>query len=103
MERDNFLSRLIAWRPLLVRWGIYLGLGLAILCAALAGFAFVIGSAAAASPFVVLGFGLAVGWGVTWVVYLFSVSRPLAQLAETTQDLAGTDAAARPTIPASAL
>jgi methyl-accepting chemotaxis protein len=94
MESDNLLSRLIAWRSLLTRWGIYLGLGLAILCAALAGFAFVIGSAAAASPFVVLGFGLAVGWGVTWVVYLFSVSRPLARLAETTQDLAGTDAAA---------
>jgi methyl-accepting chemotaxis protein len=94
MESDNFVSRLIAWRHLLVRWGIYLGLGLALVCAALAGLAFVIGSAAAATPFVVLGFGLAVGWGVTWVVYVFSVARPLAQLAAATEDLAGTDAAA---------
>jgi len=94
MEGDNLVSRLTAWRPLFVRWGIYLGLGLALICAALAGLAFVVGPAAAATPFVVLGVGLAVGWGVTWLVYLFSVSRPLARLAEATEELAGTDAAA---------
>jgi methyl-accepting chemotaxis protein len=94
MEGDNLVSRLIAWRSLFVRWGIYLALGLALICAALAGLALIVGSAAAASPFVTLGFGLAVGWGVTWVVYLFSVSRPLARLAEATEELAGTDAAA---------
>jgi methyl-accepting chemotaxis protein len=94
MEGDNLVSRLIAWRPLFVRWGIYLGLALALVCVALAGIAFVVGSAATASPVVVLALGLAVGWAVTWVVYLFSVSRPLARLAEATEEIAGTDAAA---------
>jgi methyl-accepting chemotaxis protein len=94
MQSSIVPSRLITWRRLLVRWGIYLGLGLALLCAAVAGLALVVGSGAAASPLVVLGFGLAIGWGVTWVVYVFSVSRPLAQLAEITEALAGTDAAA---------
>ncbi|MGA3056410.1 MAG: hypothetical protein ABSE70_00005, partial [Candidatus Limnocylindrales bacterium] len=92
MQSDSVVSRLIAWRPLLVRWGIYVGLGLALLCVALGGLAFVMGSAPAAGV-VILGFGMAIGWGVTWVIYVFSVSRPLAQLAEATEDLAGTDAA----------
>jgi uncharacterized membrane protein YjjB (DUF3815 family) len=81
MQSSIVPSRLITWRRLLLRWGIYLGLGLALLCAAVAGLALVVGSGAAASPLVVLAFGLAIGWGVTWVVYVFSVSRPLASSA----------------------
>jgi methyl-accepting chemotaxis protein len=94
MQSDNVVSRLIAWRPLVVRWGIHVGLGLALLCVALGGLAFVTGSAPAAGPVVILGMGMAIGWGVTWVVYVFSVSRPLARLAGVTEALAGTDAAA---------
>ncbi len=92
MESSD-LSRATAWRPMRARWGIYSGLALALLCAAIGGLAFIAGRATADSPVVVLGIGLGVGWGVTWAVYVISVSRPLAQLAQVTEALAGTDAA----------
>jgi methyl-accepting chemotaxis protein len=81
-------------RPLLVRWGIHAGLGLALLCVAVSCVAFVAGWGEAAHAMIHLGVGLAIGWTATWAVYEFTVSRPLARLARATETLAGTDAAA---------
>ncbi len=94
MESSNDLARVTVWRPLRARWGIYFGLGLAVVCAAVSGVALLVGWAVADSPVVVLSIGLAVGWGVTWAIYVITVSRPLARLAQATEALAGTDAAA---------
>jgi methyl-accepting chemotaxis protein len=94
MENSNDLARATVWRPLRARWGIYFGLGLAIACAAASGIALIVGWAVADSPVVVLSIGLAIGWGVTWAIYVITVSRPLARLAQATEALAGTDAAA---------
>jgi methyl-accepting chemotaxis protein len=94
MESGKVLSRLTAWRPLLVRWGIHVGLGLALLCAAVSCLAFVAGWGEPATATIHLGVGLAIGWAVTWAVYVFTVARPLAHLARATEALAGTDAAA---------
>jgi methyl-accepting chemotaxis protein len=94
MQSSSILSRLIARKPALVRWGVFVGLGLAVVCAAVGGLAFAVGSSWAGSSVAILGIGIAVGWGVTFAIYLFTVSRPLAQLAQATEALAGTDAAA---------
>ncbi|MGZ6274384.1 MAG: HAMP domain-containing protein, partial [Candidatus Limnocylindrales bacterium] len=94
MESSNDLARVTVWRPLRARWGIYFGLGLAVVCAAVSGVALLLGWAVADSPVVVLSIGLSIGWGVTWAVYVITVARPLARLAEATEALAGTDAAA---------
>jgi methyl-accepting chemotaxis protein len=94
MESDKIPSRLAAWRPLLVRWGIHAGLGLAALSFAVSGLAFVAGWGEAAHAMLHLAVGLAVGWAVTWAIYVFTVARPLASLTQATEDLAGMDAAA---------
>jgi methyl-accepting chemotaxis protein len=94
MQSGKVPSRLTAWRPPLVRWGIHAGLGLALLCAAVSCLAFVAGWGEAAHAMLHLGVGLAIGWAVTWAVYVSIVSRPLARLARATETLAGTDAAA---------
>jgi methyl-accepting chemotaxis protein len=93
MLNSNLLSRLIARRAL-VAWGIFAGLGLSLLCAAVGGVAAVAGFATVGSLVAILGMGVAVGWSVTWAIYLVTVSRPLAELARATEALAGTDAAA---------
>ncbi len=92
--QSSILSQLIARKPALVRWGIFVGLGLAVVCAAVGGLTFAVGSSWAGSSVAILGMGIGVGWGVTFAIYLFTVSRPLAQLAQATEALAGTDAAA---------
>jgi methyl-accepting chemotaxis protein len=94
MQSGTIQSRLSALRPLLVRWGIHAGLGLALLCVAVSCVAFVAGWGEAAHAMIHLGVGLAIGWTATWAVYEFTVSRPLARLARATETLAGTDAAA---------
>ena len=94
MQIDRVRSRLAARRPLLVRCGIFAGLGLAILCAALGCFALYAGSPSAGSSFFIVAGGIAVGWALTWAMYLFTVSRPLARLAQATEALAATDAGA---------
>ena len=76
-----------------VQRGVFGGLALALCSIVAGGVAFATGSTTVGYAAMTLGFGLAGGWGVTWVVYQFSVSRPLAQLAGDIEALAGTDAA----------
>ena len=93
MERSKAPSRLLAWRALIVRHGVFAGLAVAVAllvmgCLALA-------SGATVGPLALtLGFGAAMGWAATWVVYRFTVARPLARLTEATITLAETDTAA---------
>ncbi len=94
MQSSRVLLQLTARRPQLARRGIFAGLGLALLCGAIGGFALFAGSTSVGGSFALVGLGIGLGWAMTWAMYLITVSRPLARLAEATETLAGTDAAA---------
>jgi methyl-accepting chemotaxis protein len=68
----------------LIRGGVYVGLVPAPLCL-LAGIVLLATGASAVGAIVaVLGFGVAVGWVVTWAMYVLTVKRPLSHLVGTT-------------------
>ena len=93
MQPSNALSRLLAWRVLLVRRGVYAGLGLAV--AFLAAGSMALASGATLGPMLAtLGVGMTIGWGITWAIYMLTVARPLARLTRATIALAETDTAA---------
>ena len=93
MQPSNALSRLLAWRVLLVRRGVYAGLGLAV--AFLAAGSVALASGATLGPMLAtLGVGMTIGWGITWAIYMLTVARPLARLTRATIALAETDTAA---------
>ncbi len=88
MQRNP--SRVVALRLELVRRGVFAGLGLALACVAAGGLAIAAGAAMGPAT-VTLGLGMAIGWGITWAIYVITVARPLARLTQTTTILAEMD------------
>jgi hypothetical protein len=94
MQSNDAPTPLLVLRRVVVRRGVFAGLGLALASTAIGGIAFASGNAAMGYAAVTLGFGMAMGWGVTWAIYVFTVARPLARLTKATVALAETDTAA---------
>jgi methyl-accepting chemotaxis protein len=94
MQLNESPSRLLALRLGIIRRGVFIGLALALACLVVGGLAFASGAAAVGYAGVVLGFGMALGWGVTWTVYVLTVSRPLNYLMESAIAPAQADASA---------
>jgi methyl-accepting chemotaxis protein len=79
MSSRNARSTIAGLRLAVVRHGVFAAFGLAIACVAVGTFA--LGSHLTSGPeLLILGLGMAIGWGVTWVIYLVTVSRPLARI-----------------------
>ena len=78
MPRRNSALSLSELRLVLVSRGIFAGLGLALACMA-AGTLAAIAGLPVGSAATVLGLGVALGWGITWTMYLFTVARPLGR------------------------
>jgi len=80
-------------RRLVASQGVFASLGLAAVL--LVAGAFGTQAGISAGPAILaIGMGVAVGWAVTWVIYLFTVARPLARLTEVAMVVSGTDAPA---------
>jgi methyl-accepting chemotaxis protein len=80
-------------RQALVHRGLF-SLVLSCLAFAVAGLAIVAGLSTLAFAVATVGLGIAVGWAVTWAVYVLTVARPLARLQAETIELADTDTSA---------
>jgi methyl-accepting chemotaxis protein len=81
-------------RRSLLRRSIHAGLALGILSLALGAVAGFGGAGAGLGGAPVFGLGILIGWGVTFAVVRWTVSRPLARIAASTEALADQDAAA---------
>ncbi len=79
MQSRNVPSPLTGIRLAVVRHGVFFGLALASACTALGVLTLAFGVAAGVGM-AILGVGMAIGWGVTWAIYVLTVSRPLAHL-----------------------
>jgi methyl-accepting chemotaxis protein len=93
MQRNHHLPRLLSLRGLVVRHGVFAGLWLALALIVAGGLAVVSGATLGAA-IVLVGSGAAAGWGVTWALFVVTVARPLARLAQATIDISETDAPA---------
>jgi len=80
MQLNESPSSPSALRLRIVRHGVFAGLALALACLVGGGLALASGAAAIGYAGVTTGLGMAVGWGVTWTVYVLTVSRPLNRL-----------------------
>jgi hypothetical protein len=93
MPPSNFASRLQDLRLLLIRHGVLAGCGIALTCLAVGGLG-LLSNAPLGRELTILGVGAAIGWGVTWAVYLVTVSRPLTKLIDSAVSLAEADTSA---------
>lgn len=78
---------------MLIRHGVFAGSGIALGCLAV-GVLGLLSGAPFGPDLMFLGVGLALGWGVTWTVYVLTVSRPLVQLIDSAVSVAESDTAA---------
>jgi len=91
MKSNPVRSRLVAG---LVREAIHAGLGLGLICISFGAIAAVAGVPGVGAVPVILGLGIAVGWGVTFLVLRLTVSRPLTRITAATEALASQDTVA---------
>ncbi len=93
MRSRNAFTSISALRLMLVRHGVLAAFGLALACIAVGAIAFE--SHVTSGPdLLLLGLGMALGWGVTWVIYVVTVSRPLDHMIDSVLSVVQGDTAA---------
>ena len=93
MQSRNALTSIAGLRLVLVRHGVFAAFGLALACLAVSALA--LETHVTSGPeLLILGLGMAIGWGVTWVIYLATVSRPLDHMIDSVISVVQGDTAA---------
>jgi methyl-accepting chemotaxis protein len=94
MSRASIPDALVQFRTLVLRRGVYVGLAPTGIFLVAGAVAFATGNTSSGVSIVTVAVGMALGWLVTWAMYVFSVARPLGRLVQTNIARAQGDTAA---------